>query len=83
MRYGSIILLLIAGIAFGAFSYFLSDKLSLSAGGIAEFVSYGLVFVLIAFLFSFVIDKNHRLKATWIVFVILAIGIIWIKTSSL
>ena len=81
MKYVPYAALIISGIAFGAFSYFISDELSLSVRGIAEFVTYGLAFVLAAFLFSFTIDKRHHLKATWIFFIVLVIGVIWIKTT--
>lgn len=81
MKYVPYAALIIAGIVFGAFSYSMSGDLSLSMRGIAEFTSYGLAFVLVAFLFSFAVDKRHHLKATWIFFIILVIGIIWIKTT--
>lgn len=81
MKYVPYVALIVAGIVFGAFSYFLSDELSFSARGIAEFVLYGLAFVLIAFLFSFTIDKKHHLKATWIFFIILVIGVTWLKIT--
>ena len=81
MKYVPYVALIISGITFGAFSYYISGELSLSVRGIAGFATYGLAFVLVAFLFSFTIDKKHHLKATWIFFIVLAIGVIWIRTT--